>query len=117
MLNVFRVLGRFAGFHRGKKLRTDRDGLTLLAGDFSHLASIGILLHKMVQLNVSNPGTLRFVFSNTDPLGVELFWYLIQVASSLLGCLHHTISWYGHLPPATPISSGAFDLVANPSGV
>lgn len=63
--------------------------------DFSHLASIFILLHKMVQLNVRT--TLHpppaACASELLTAGPELLRHLLQVASSLSLRLRNSLSW------------------------
>lgn len=59
--------------------------------DFSHLASILILLHKMTQMSVSYISCARPVCQSlaNEPVSLELLWHLVQVARTLSPGLHH----------------------------
>jgi hypothetical protein len=77
----------------------ESEGLTcaVAIGDFSHLASIFILLHKIIQLKVriSRKQAIEATDANQQ---AELLRHLVQVASAVPARLRHAIPRYAPPP-------------------
>lgn len=70
--------------HQADKERT--------TADFSHLASIFILLQKMRSSSVCyRAGEIDLTNSNADPTIVERIWHILQVAVFILPRLRYPI--------------------------
>lgn len=80
------------GSSKDGKRKRRADLCFFATGDFSHLASIFILLHKIVQLKVRFSSPVNEVAETDTP--AELLGHLVQIANAVPAGLRHTIPWY-----------------------